>query len=110
MSDVSNAIDMIGTMSAIPPTLVNFVNDVFVPATKEVLTEGVTTQQLAEKYIAVYEKDTTAKKILENFVKPLSNYGIVDFKDNPDDNRQHLNFLASDVSGNSLETVRLNRQ
>ena len=106
MSDVDNAIDMIGTLSVVPPILVSFVSDVFVPMTTAVITEGVTTQQLAEKYIAVYKKDITAKKILESFIKPLINYGIVDFKENVDDKRQHLNFLASDVHGNSLEIVR----
>ena len=71
-----------------------------------VVAEGVTTQQLAEKYIVTYQKDITAKKILENFIKPLNNYGVVDFKENPTDGRQHLNFLASDITGNSLKIVR----
>ncbi len=106
ISDINNAIEMIGSLSAIPPTLINFVNDIFVPATKEVIVEGITTKQLAEKYILVYQKDVTAKKILENFVKPLQNYGIIDFKKNPDDERQHLNFLSSDIVGNSLDIIR----
>ncbi len=106
LSDIDTAIEMIGDLSAIPPTLVNFVNDIFIPATTAVDTEGVTTQQLAEKYIVVYKKDITAKKILESFIKPLNNYGIVDFKENVDDKRQHLNFLSSNKTGNSLEIVR----
>lgn len=106
ISDIDNAIDMIGSLSAIPPALINFVHDIFVPATKEIIAEGVTTKQLADKYIAVYKKDISAKKILENFVKPLQNYGIIDFKKNPDDERQHLNFLASDITGNNLEIIR----
>ena len=80
ISDVENAIQMMRGLSSIPPNLINFVKDVFVPATKEVIEERVTTQQLAEKYITMYRKDITAKKILENYVKPLQNYGIIDFK------------------------------
>lgn len=106
ISDIDNAIDMVGEVSPIPPTLRNFVNDVFIPATKEIITEEVTTKQLADKYISIYKKNITPKKILENFVKPLQNYGIIDFKKNPDDERQHLNFLASDITGNSLEIIR----
>ncbi|MCH7561920.1 MAG: hypothetical protein IIC67_11280, partial [Thaumarchaeota archaeon] len=106
ISDVDNAINMIGELSAIPPILINFVNDIFIPAITEIITEGVTTKQLAEKYIAVYQKDITAKKILENFIKPLNNYGIVDFKENIDDKRQHLNFLASNITGNTLDIIR----
>jgi len=106
--DIDAAIDMVGSLSVIPPEKIQFVHDVFEPALKETLDVGVTTQTLAEKYRQVYQKDTTAKKILESYIKPLHDYGIADYKENPDDKRQHLNFLSSNPSENNLKNIRKN--
>jgi len=104
--DIDFAIDMVENLSVIPPDKIKFIHDIFEPALKESLDNGITTQKLAEKYKQVYQKDITAKKILESYIKPLFDYGIVDFKENPDDKRQHLNFLSSVPTGNNLEIIR----
>ena len=106
--DIDAAIDMIGSLSVIPPEKIQFVHDVFEPALTDTLDEGVTTKTLAEKYHQVYQKDTTPKKILESYIKPLHDYGIVDYKENPDDKRQHLNFISSNPSENNLKNIRKN--
>jgi len=104
--DIDNAIEMIGSLSVIPPEKIQFVHDVFEPALKETLDDGVTTQTLAKKYHQVYQKDTTAKKILESYIKPLYDYGVVDYKENLNDKRQHLNFLSSKPSENNLKNIQ----
>jgi len=104
--DIDTATDMVGSLSVIPPEKIQFIHDVFEPALKETLDAGVTTQTLAEKYHQVYQKDTSAKKILESYIKPLYDYGVADYKENPDDKRQHLNFLSSNPSENNLKNIR----
>lgn len=106
--DIDAAVDMVGSLSVIPPEKIKFIHDVFEPALKETLDAGVTTQTLAEKYHQVYQKNTTPKKILESYIKPLHDYGIADYKENPKDKRQHLNFLSSNPSENNLKNIRKN--
>ncbi len=106
--DIDAAIDMVESLSTIPPEKIQFIHDIFEPSLKETLGDGVTTQKLAEKYQSVYQKDTTPKKILESYIKPLHDHGIVDYKENPNDKRQHLNFLSSNLSENNLKNIRKN--
>jgi hypothetical protein len=106
ISDVDEAIELTGTLSTIPPERLKFLKDVFEPALTETLDDGVTTVTLAEKYSVVYKKETTPKKILENYIKPLVDYGILEALEDPSDRRRHLYRYASKPNANNLEIIR----
>src|SRR6185437_2940057 len=106
LDDIENAIKMMGTTSVIPSDKLKFVTDVFQPCIAGTLREGVTTQELAEKYKQVYTKETTPKKILETYLTPLYDYGIVDSKENSEDKRQYLYRIVASTNSNTLEFIK----
>ncbi|AFS83371.1 hypothetical protein [Candidatus Nitrosopumilus sediminis] len=106
IDDIDSVVDIIGDVSEIPPDKINFFNDVFVPALKETVDEWVTTDVLSEKYMQVYHKDTTPKKILETYVKPLDeDYGILESKINPDNKKQYLYRVSIKPNVNSYSYI-----
>lgn len=106
ISDVDEAIRLTGTLSTIPPERFKFLRDIFDPALKEALDEHVTTKTLAEKYSSVYKKEITPKKILENYIKPLIDYGVLEALEDPSDRRRHIYRYASKPNTNNLEIIR----
>ena len=105
LPNIKSAIDILDTVSVVPPDKLRFLKDVFGRAD---VNNGVTSSTLAEIYSKVYGKDTTPKKILENYLKPLCDYGILDYSVNPDDRRQCLFKISSEPSINSLHNIRQN--
>lgn len=103
LSDIESAIDILGDVSVVPPDKLKFLKDVFEDIVQD---DGVTSAALAEKYADVYDKTTTPKKILENYLKPLYDYGILDYKLNPDDKRQRLFRISSKPNVNNLDVIR----
>jgi hypothetical protein len=106
LRDIDNAIKMMGSISVIPTDKLKFVTDILQPCITGQLVDGVTTKELAEKYKQVYKKETTPKKILETYLTPLYHYGIVDSKDNPNDNRQNLYRIVTSPNSNTLEFIK----
>ena len=51
---------------------------------------------------------TTPKQVQENYLKPLTDEGILDYSKNPDNKRQFLYFVSSKLTVNNLE--EMNRQ
>ena len=105
LKDIESAISILGNVSVIPPDKIKFLNDIFEPCLKETLEEGVASNKLAEKYKNAYQKNITPKKILENFLTPLCDYGILDFTKNPDDMRQNLYRISSAPCINRVEFI-----
>jgi len=50
----------------------------------------------------------TPKQVQENYLKPLIDEGILEWKPNPDNKRQYLYFVSSKLTVNNLE--EMNRQ
>jgi hypothetical protein len=71
-------------------------------------TQTLTANEIAEKVIKVFHKPMTPKQVQENYLKPLTNEGILEWKPNPDNKRQYLYFVSSKLTVNNLE--EMNRQ
>ncbi len=106
LNDIDNAIKMMGSTSVIPSDKLKFVAEILQPCITEHLSEGVTTEMLTARYKQVYEKETTPKKILENYLTPLYHYGIVDSKINSEDKRQNLYRIVANPNSNTLEPIK----
>lgn len=105
LDDVSRAIDVIGMNTTIPEDKIKFVTDVLEPLLNEQM-DYVTTDKLAERYIQVFNKSTTPKKILETYLYSLLGDGIVDFKKNPDDLRQKLWRLVTSPKAKTFDFIK----
>jgi hypothetical protein len=107
ISDIDVAIDLTGAVSPIPPERLKFLKDIFEPALAEILDDsGITTEKLALKYTEIYKKETTPKKILENYVRPLMDYGILEALEDLYDRRRRLYRYAAKPHTNNLEIIR----
>jgi len=126
LKSIKDAIKILGNISTVAPEKIKFYNEVFVPLLKEhysiqakigeeqkkfnliVDTQTLTASDLAEKYTKVFHKLTTPKKIQENYLKPLTDEGILDYSRNPDNKKQFLYFISSKLTINNLDEI--NRQ
>lgn len=67
---------------------------------------GVTSQELADKYTEVFKKPITAKRILENYLNPLGDNGIIQWVENPDNKSQHLWQQVSVIDLYDLQAIK----
>ena len=122
---IKNTINILGKISTIPPEKIKFYEQVFVPALQEKgyiqtnIIDDDTSQQhtlasydddvalssaeCAEVYIKRLGKPITNKQILENYLKPLVDEGLLDSKPNPDNKSQHLYYKTSQLNIHNLE-------
>lgn len=105
LDDISRAIDVIGMNTTIPEDKIKFVTDVLAPLLNEQL-DYITTDKLSEKYIKVFNKSTTPKKILETYLNPLLEDGIVDYKENPEDRRQKQWRLVTSPRAKTFDFIK----
>jgi hypothetical protein len=126
LKSIANAIKILGTISTVAPEKIKFYNKIFVPLIKEKYsiqakieeqqkdfklvedTQTLTANEIAEKVIKVFHKPMTPKQVQENYLKPLIDEGILEWKPNPDNKRQYLYFVSSKLTVNNLE--EMNRQ
>lgn len=106
MNDICSTIEIVDRVSVVPPQKLNFVNDIIKPCAKESVTGEVSSDILAGKFKAVYGKPTTPKKILENYLEPLRDYGILEYRINQDNKRQKLYRISSEPNTNSYGFIR----
>ena len=125
---IHDAIKTLGNISTVAPEKIKFYHEIFVPlirekstfqislndtdeeasqqkliASPEVVT--VTKEEVAEKFTKVFHKTITPKAIQEYYLKHLSDEGILDYKENPDNKKQYLYFLSSVLSTHNLENI-----
>lgn len=67
---------------------------------------GVTSQELADKYTEIFKKPVTAKRILENYLNPLGDNGIIQWVENPDNKSQHLWQQVSVIDLYDLQAIK----
>ncbi len=127
LKSIADAIKILGNIASIAPQKIKFYNEIFVPLIKEKITLQVsldddsqqrfvntvdppmlTANEIASKYTTVYKKPVTPKQIQENYLKPLTDEGILDWKLNPENKRQYLYFISGKLTVNNLD--ELNRQ
>ena len=121
LEDIENAIDVIGNLSVIPPEKLKFYDNVFIPLFEEVnkkqanLTEvqnkltskiGVTSEGLAEKYTAVFNKPITAKQIRESYLYILTDEGLIQWEQDEDNKRQYQYYPTNSIAIHNLENLK----
>lgn len=105
LEDIDRVIDLVGESNSIPPEKIRFFQQVFETTEKEHL-GGITTAQLAEKYNFEYDKQITPKKILENYLNPLQAVGLIDWKVDFQDKRNHLYHKVADISQRKFDHIK----
>lgn len=133
LKSIKDGINILGDISTVPPEKIKFYNEIFVPLIKEEYSiqetigdddqqqilqqtqfkldtdsQTLTANNIAEKYIKVFHKPITPKQIQENYLKPLTDEGILDYSLNPNNKKQFLYFISSKLSVNNIQEI--NRQ
>lgn len=63
----------------------------------------LTSSECAEWYIRIFAKPVTSKQILENYLKPLIDEGLLESSYNPDNKSQKLYHTSSQLTIHNLE-------
>ena len=128
LETIQNAIKIIGKVSTVPPEKIKFYEMVFVPAIQDKMmvqtsldSENndqqvrldkynnsnnditLTSAECAEWYIRIFAKPITSKQILENYLKPLIDEGLLESSYNPDNKSQKLYHTSSQLTIHNLE-------
>ena len=120
---IKNAIQIIGKISTVPPEKIKFYEKIFLPALEEKgyiqtnLEEAqhklthhnnnddltLSSAECAKMYIRKFTKPITNKQVLENYLKPLVDEGLLESIPNPDNKSQKLYSKTSELSIHNLE-------
>ena len=121
LQDIEDAIDVIGNLSVIPPEKLKFYDNVFLPEFEEKnkkqtdLTEqqqkilgkeGITSDQLAEKYTKVFLKPITAKQIRESYLNLLRDEGLIYAEQDEDSKRLLRYFPTNSIAIHNLGDLK----
>ena len=98
IDDIDQACKVLGDISSIPPEKIKFYKEVFCPLFDRTIPEttgfldGVWLKapELVEEYTKKLGKTTDSKKIQENYLKPLTDAGILESTQNPDMKQQNM--------------------
>ncbi len=107
LDDIDNACKVLKNISTIPPEKLKFYDKIFLPLCKEILNcDGLTSIQVAEKYSQVFKKPITNKQVLESYLNPLEDGGILTSIENPDNRKQKIFQVTNTVSIHNLEDMK----
>ena len=121
---IKNAVNILGEISTIPPEKIKFYNEVFIPLIEEQSKQQVTfsddpnqkliahhqvfyvtSKDLAEKYTRVFRKPINSKQVVENYLEILTDQGVIESKENPENKRQNLYYISSKLSTVNLDKL-----
>jgi len=109
IEDIDNTTKILKEISTLPPDKIKFFDKVFKSAIFENLDSysseenvSLTSKELAVKYTSVFKKPTTAKKIVENYLEPLVDEGLIESKSNPENISQNYYSLGSSITIHNL--------
>ncbi|WP_316504766.1 hypothetical protein [Nitrosopumilus sp.] len=129
LETIQNAIKIIGKVSTVPPEKIKFYEKVFVPAIQDKMmvqtsldenndqqqirldkyqnnnnsNVSLTSSECAEWHIRIFAKPITSKQVLENYLKPLIDEGLLESSYNPDNKSQKLYHTSSQLTIHNLE-------
>lgn len=114
LQNIDDTTKILGEISVLPPDKIKFFDKVFKNCILETLdTYGndeecvsLTSKELAEKYTSVFKKPTTTKRIVENYLEPLVDEGLLESKPNPDNKKQNYYSLGSSISIHDLSKLK----
>ncbi len=109
IKDIECALKIMGNISTLPPDKIKFIDKIFKPLLSEVLDSenGLTTNQLAEKYTKVFEKPITPKQIQENYCNYLEESGILSSDQEHTRGERHYK-IASSITLDNLDSLKSN--
>jgi len=98
IDDVDQACKTLGDISSIPPEKIKFYREVFCPLFERKSLEStgtldgpwLTSAELVEENAKNLGKTTDTKKILENYLKPLTDAGVLEADQNPNMKQQNM--------------------
>jgi len=114
LENIDKSTEFLGVISTLAPDKVNF----FQKVVKELLMENLdsygnvklqvklTSRQLADKYAEKFDKPTTPKKIVENYLEPLVDEGMLESEPNPDNKKQNFYSLGADLTIHNLSDLK----
>jgi len=114
IDDVDQACKTLGDIGSLPPEKMKFYNQVFCPLFDRKALRNSTTidgtwltsSELAEEYTEKLEKTTDNKKIQENYLKPLTDAGVLEVSQNPTMKQQNLYRKVGTVSTCNISDLK----
>ncbi|MDF2428903.1 MAG: bifunctional DNA primase/polymerase [Nitrosopumilus sp.] len=114
INDIDKACKVLGDIGDLPPEKMKFYNDVFCPLVEKkslissgILGEiGLTSSELAEEYTTVTGKTTNSKKILENYLQPLVDAGVLDSFPDGDKRNQNKYCKVSAITTQNISNLK----
>jgi len=114
LQNIDDTTKILGEISVLPPDKIKFFDKVFKNCILESMdTYGhdedyvsLTSKELAEKYTRIFKKPITAKKIIENYLEPLVDEGLLESKPNPDNKSQNYYSLGSSITIHDLSKLK----
>ena len=115
IEDIEQAGRNLGQISNVPPEKIKFYNQVFCTLFERKEKEDnnstiggvwVTSSELATEYTKRFEKTTDNKKIVENYLEPLVDAGVIEVEKNPSKMNQNLYRKSGGVSTHTLSDVK----
>jgi len=114
IDDVDQACKTLGDIGSLPPEKMKFYNDVFCPLFdrkalgNSTTLDGtwLTSSELAKEYTKKLGKTTDNKKIQENYLKPLTDAGVLETSQNPTMKQQNLYRNVGTVSTCNISDLK----
>jgi len=114
IDDVDQACKTLGDIGSLPPEKMKFYNQVFCPLfDKKTLGDSstidgtwLTSSELAEEYTTKLGKTTDNKKIQENYLKPLTDAGVLEVSKNPAMMQQNLYRKVGTISTCNISDLK----
>ncbi len=114
LQDIHRAVRLMQSNLGLPSHKIQFFNDYVKPAIKNTSNEvnignkvvhGLIAAEIAEYYIEKKQGiNTDRKKILETYLKPLTEYGFLESQKDPRDNSRHIFWISSSYENKDAET------
>lgn len=119
IEDIDNTTKILKEISTLSPEKIKFFEHVFKRTILENLDNysnedsngdsdeevSLTSKELAIKYTSVFKKPTTAKKIVESYLEPLVDEGLLESRPNPDNKKQNYYSLGSSITIHDLSNL-----
>lgn len=115
LQNIQDTTEILGVISEIAPEKVKFFDKVFKKCVMDNLDTyshgndeavSLTSKELADAYTISFKKPTTPKKIIENYLEPLVDEGMLDSRFNPDNKKQNLYSIGTDVTLHDLSKLQ----
>lgn len=114
IDDVDQACKTLGDIGSLPPEKMKFYSQVFCPLfDRKALDDSttidgtwLTSSELAEEYTTKLGKTTDNKKIQENYLKPLTDAGVLEVSKNPTMKQQNLYRKVGTVSTCNISDLK----